>query len=65
MNNAPVRPKTGDGVKSINIPANLGFNMSRDKTEYQISKIGHVQHSRLVLRHAIQMILYGRIIDFD
>ena len=39
-------------------------NMSRDKTEYQISKIGHVQHSRLVLRHAIQMILYGRIIDY-
>ena len=39
-------------------------NMSRDKTEYQISKIGHVQHSRLVLRHSIQMILYGRIIDY-
>ena len=39
-------------------------NMSRDKTEYQVSKIGHVQHSRLVLRHSIQMILYGRIIDY-
>ena len=39
-------------------------NMSRDKTEYQISKIGHVQHSRLVLRHAIQIILYGRIVDY-
>ena len=42
-----------------------GFLMSRDKKEYQVSNIGHVQHSPLVLRHAIQMILYGRIIDFD
>ena len=42
-----------------------GFLMSRDKKEYQVSNIGHVQHSRLVLRHAIQIILYGRIIDFD
>ena len=38
--------------------------MSRDKKEYQVSNIGHVQHSRLVLRHAIQIILYGRIIDY-
>ena len=41
-----------------------GFLMSRDKKEYQVSNIGHVQHSRLVLRHSIQMILYGRIIDY-
>ena len=45
-------------------PPHLGFNMSRNKKEYQVSGIGHVQHSRLVLRHAIQMILYGRIIDY-